>query len=69
MLNISRESEVNIVNTLIDHDVISGTDLIKIKKTAAFIKKKRSNYLFISAPENVAWLLNIRGHDLSLIHI
>ena len=32
MLNISRESEVNIVNTLIDHDVISGTDLIKIKK-------------------------------------
>ena len=32
MLNISRESEVNIVNTLIDHDVISGTDLIKIKQ-------------------------------------
>ena len=34
MLNISRESEVNIVNTLIDHDVISGTDLIKIKQAS-----------------------------------
>ena len=23
----------------------------------------KADYLFISAPENVAWLLNIRGHD------
>ena len=42
---------------------VGESHLIKIKKTAAFIKKKRSNYLFISAPENVAWLLNIRGND------
>ena len=27
------------------------------------MRKKRSNLLFISSPENVAWLLNIRGHD------
>ena len=25
--------------------------------------ENKANYLFITAPENVAWLLNIRGHD------
>ena len=35
----------------------------KLKKIVTFIKKNRSNYLFISASENVAWLLNIRGWD------
>lgn len=34
--------------------------IIKIKK---YLKKNKSDYLFITAPENVAWLLNIRGHD------
>ena len=43
--------------------IVGQSHLIKIKKTAAFIKKNKSNYLFISAPENVAWLLNIRGND------
>ena len=32
MLKISRESEVNLINILIDQDIISGTDLINIKK-------------------------------------
>ena len=35
----------------------------KIKKVSKFLKKNNSNYLFVTAPENVAWLLNIRGHD------
>ena len=35
----------------------------KIKKVSEFLKKNNSDYLFISAPENVAWLLNIRGFD------
>ena len=35
----------------------------KIKKIASFLKKKESDYLFITASENSAWLLNIRGHD------
>ena len=43
--------------------ITGESHLIKIKRIANFIKKKKSNYLFISAPENVAWLLNIRGHD------
>ena len=28
-----------------------------------FLKSNKADYLFISAPENVAWLLNIRGYD------
>ncbi len=35
----------------------------KISKVAKFLKKKKSDYIFVTAPENVAWLLNIRGHD------
>ena len=36
---------------------------IKKIKNFDFIKKQKIDYLFISAPENVAWLLNIRGND------
>ena len=35
----------------------------KLKKVILFIKKNKADYLFVSAPENVAWLLNIRGWD------
>ena len=35
----------------------------KIEKITKILISKKADYLFISAPENVAWLLNIRGHD------
>ena len=35
----------------------------KIKKTCKYLKKIKSNYFFITAPENISWLLNIRGFD------
>ena len=35
----------------------------KITRVVNFLKKNRLNYIFISAPENVAWILNIRGKD------
>jgi len=35
----------------------------KIRKIKNFLKLNKADYLFVSAPENVAWLLNIRGHD------
>jgi Xaa-Pro aminopeptidase len=35
----------------------------KISKISNYLKLNKSDYLFISAPENVAWLLNIRGYD------
>ena len=43
---------------------IAGEDYKKkINKIKKYLKKKNSNYIFITAPENVAWLLNIRGKD------
>ena len=35
----------------------------KIDKISKYLKNNKSDYLFISAPENVAWVLNIRGGD------
>ncbi len=35
----------------------------KINKVVAYLKKRRSDYLFITASENNAWLLNMRGRD------
>ncbi len=35
----------------------------KIIKIIKYLNKNKSDYLFITAPENIAWLLNIRGHD------
>ena len=35
----------------------------KIKKIKKILLKKKVDYLFVTAPENVAWILNIRGHD------
>ena len=35
----------------------------KISKVKKFLIKKKIDYLFVTAPENVAWILNIRGYD------
>ena len=36
---------------------------LKVNKIAKYLKKKRSDFLFVTASENNAWLLNIRGRD------
>ncbi len=36
----------------------------KISLISKIVRKNKADYLFISAPENVAWTLNIRGHDV-----
>ena len=43
--------------------IVGESHISKIAKIIKFLKKTKSNYLFVSAPENVAWLLNIRGYD------
>ena len=35
----------------------------KIKKVKNILLKNKVNYLLVTAPENVAWILNIRGYD------
>ena len=43
--------------------VVGETAKSKIKRLIQILKKDGSDHIFISAPENVAWLLNIRGGD------
>ncbi len=35
----------------------------KINKVRNFLKKNKSDWIFVTAPENVAWIMNIRGYD------
>ena len=44
-------------------DVVHESHNKKILKIVNYIKLNKADYLFVSAPENVAWLLNIRGYD------
>jgi len=43
--------------------IVGETHLSKIRKVIDYLKKNKTDFLFISAPENVAWILNIRGYD------
>ena len=44
-------------------NIVGESHQSKILKIANFLKSNKADYLFTSAPENVAWLLNIRGYD------
>ena len=46
MLKISRESEINLINVLIDHDIISGKDLPNIKKVSTEGNKSQIDAVF-----------------------
>ena len=43
--------------------IVGESHLSKISKISNFLNLHKTDYLFITAPENVAWLLNIRGFD------
>jgi Xaa-Pro aminopeptidase len=47
----------------LNKNIVGETHNSKINKISKFLKKNKSDYLFVSAPENVAWILNIRGKD------
>ena len=44
-------------------NIVGESYVSKINKISKYLKKNKSDYLFVSAPENVAWILNIRGND------
>ena len=46
MLKISRESEINLINVLIDNDIISGKDLVNIKKISTEGNKSQIDAVF-----------------------
>ena len=47
----------------LDKSIVGESRNSKLNKISAHLIKNNSDYLFISAPENVAWSLNIRGKD------
>jgi len=47
----------------IDKSIAGESYQKKVSKVSSFLKRNKYDYLFITAPENVAWLLNIRGYD------
>jgi Xaa-Pro aminopeptidase len=47
----------------LNKDVVGESHNSKIDKISKYLKKNKSDYLFVTAPENVAWILNIRGDD------
>jgi len=44
-------------------EIIGENNKSKINKIINYLKKNKADNLFVSAPENVAWILNIRGGD------
>ena len=47
----------------LEKNIVGETHQSKISKVINFLHSNKADYLFVSAPENVAWLLNIRGYD------
>jgi len=43
--------------------IVGETINSKLNRISKYIKKYKADYIFVSAPENVAWILNIRGGD------
>ncbi len=59
----SRESKINKFYKL-DKKITGESSKSKISRVVKILIKKKIDYLFISAGENVCWLMNIRGKDL-----
>ena len=53
----------NIPFFFLNKNIVGESVNSKIGKISKYLKKNKSDYIFISAPENVAWILNIRGGD------
>ena len=47
----------------LDKTIVGESTNSKLNKISKFLKKYKADHIFISAPENVAWILNIRGGD------
>ena len=47
----------------LDKKIVGESVNYKLDKISKYLKKNKSDYIFVSAPENVAWILNIRGND------
>lgn len=66
MLKISRDAEINLINILIDQDVISGKDLIEIKKLSSENEKSQLESVFELKLTNEDKILDLLTKEQSL---
>ena len=66
MLKISRESEINLINILIDQDIISGKDLPNIKKVSTEGEKSQIDAVFELNLTNEDTILDLLVKEQSL---
>mgnify|MGYP001376500442 CR=1 FL=1 len=66
MINISRESEINLINILIDQDIISGKDLVEIKKISGEGEKSQLDAVFELNLTDEEKILDLLVKDQSL---
>jgi Xaa-Pro aminopeptidase len=57
-----KKSKINKFYPL-DKQITGQSRLAKINIIIEFLKKNKLDHILVSAPENVAWLLNVRGKD------
>ncbi len=58
-----KERKVNNKFYFIEDHISGESSKSKIKRVLKYLRDNKSDSLFITAPENVAWLLNLRGKD------
>ncbi len=58
-----QRENLNIPFFSLNKNIVGESTGSKINKISRYLKKNKSDFIFISAPENVAWILNIRGGD------
>ncbi len=61
---IKKQKEYNSIPFFsLDESIVGESINSKLNKITKYLKKNKCDYIFITAPENVAWTLNIRGGD------
>ena len=63
MTKLKNKEDVSIPFFSLKKNIVGESINSKVNKISRYLKKNKSDYIFISAPENVAWILNIRGGD------
>ena len=66
MIKISRESEINLINILIDQDIISGKDLANIKKISTEGEKSQLDAVFELSLTDEDKILDLLVNEQSL---
>jgi len=61
--SVNRKTNKNNLFYSLSNEIVGESASSKIKRLIIELKNKKVDNIFISAPENVAWLLNLRGKD------